>query len=134
MMRRSTYEHSDQRHRRGPGLRLRHDPDRRRAGGYGLDGGRAMTGYPLPSPERRTLVQIISDNARELDAEAAARREGAHELTVRNELMRAAGVLRLVATLIVQGRMSTRQAKFWMVAAAEYLNMVQRTDERGVIR
>lgn len=91
--------------------------------------------YPLPTPDRREVVQIISDNARELDAEAELRRGGvAHNATVRHELMRAAGVLRFVATLIIQGAMPTAEAKFWMVAAAEYVRTVHRTDQRGVIR
>lgn len=91
--------------------------------------------YPLPTDARREAVQILSDNARELDAEADAREGGgAHNSTVRLELMRAAGVLRLVATLIIQGRMPTAEARFWIVAAAEYVRTVQRLDHRGVIR
>jgi hypothetical protein len=62
------------------------------------------------------------------------RRQGSHNGVVRDELMRAAGVIRFVATLIVQGGMDTAQAKFWMVATADYLRTVQRLDMRGVIR
>jgi hypothetical protein len=91
--------------------------------------------YPLPSPERRRIVQHISAIALELDAEAKARKlgEGSHNAVVRAELERAAGALRFVATLIIQGGMSTRRAKFWMVAASNYLNLVQRVDRAGVI-
>jgi hypothetical protein len=91
--------------------------------------------YPIPTRERREVVRILSDNARELDAEAEARKgQGSHNGVVRDELMRAAGVIRFVATLIVQGGMDTAQAKFWMVATADYLRTVQRLDMRGVIR
>lgn len=92
--------------------------------------------YPLPSPERRRIVQLLADAALELDAEVAERQpgEGIHNDTVRGELMRAAGALRFVATLIINGSMSERRARFWMAATADYLELVRRADRRGIIR
>lgn len=91
--------------------------------------------YPMPSPERRRIVQHLSTVALELDAEAKSRNvfAGQHNAMVRTELERSAGALRLVATLVIQGGMSTRKAKFWAVAATDYLKLVQRADRAGVI-
>lgn len=92
--------------------------------------------YPMPTPERRRIVQLLSSAAGILDDEAAARRtsDGTHNDIVRAELERAAGALRFVATLVVNGSMSTRKARFWMIATRDYLRLVRRMDQRGVIR
>ena len=96
-----------------------------------------MTGpkYPRTNDERRAIVQHLSAAALELDAEASWRRmhDGTYSGIVRDELERSAGVIRFVATLIVQGGMSTRKAKFWMVAVDGYMRMVKRADIEGVI-
>lgn len=94
------------------------------------------TPYPLPSPERRQIVQHLSAIARTLDDEAEARKfsAGLHNAVVLREIARSAGQVRFIATLVVQGGMSIRRAKFWLVAASDYLNLVQRSDQRGVIR
>jgi hypothetical protein len=91
--------------------------------------------YPMPTPERRRIVQLLSEGASILDDEAASRRtaDGRHNDIVRDELERASGTLRFVATLVVNGSMSTRKARFWMVATADYLKLVRRMDRRGII-
>lgn len=92
--------------------------------------------YPLPSDARRHEVQQLGNLARALDDEAAARAEwrGYHNAEVRDELRRAAGTVRLVATLVVQGGMSDARARFWITAGRDYLRLVRRADRRGVIR
>jgi hypothetical protein len=91
--------------------------------------------YPIPTPERRAIVQRLSALTAELDAEAASRiRGGGWNNAVRHELRRAAGSLRLVATLIVNGSMSTERARFWTAAAQDYLQLVRRADRSGIIR
>lgn len=91
--------------------------------------------YPIPTAERRSMVQLLADYARALDSEAQARVGlGSWNATVRTELMRAAGTIRFVATLIVNGSMSDRRARFWLKATDDYLALVRRADSRGVIR
>lgn len=91
--------------------------------------------YPLPTAERRSIVQKLSDYARSLDDEADARRGlGSWNDVVRDELRRAAGAVRLVATLVLNGSMSIRKAKFWLKATADYVRLVERADRKGVIR
>lgn len=95
----------------------------------------STTMYPVPTEERRRITQELSDHARALDAEAEARRAGgSHNHTVRHELLNAAAAIRLVSTLIIQGGMSTRRARFWIVAVRDYMKLVDRADARGVIR
>jgi len=97
--------------------------------------GATFAPYPIPTDERRRIVQALGQVARDLDDEASTRRgKGSHNGIVRDELMRAAGVVRLVATLVLNGSYTTQRAKFWVVASADYLRIVQRLDERGVIR
>lgn len=95
------------------------------------------TPYPVPSSERRDIIRELSEICRALDDEADERtrppRVGSWNEVVRVEIMRAAGTLRLVATLIVNGSYSDRVARFWIVAARDYLALVERTNERGVI-
>lgn len=93
------------------------------------------TRYPLPTAERRSIVQKLSDYARGLEAEADDRRGlGSWNGVVRDELRRAAGAVRLVATLVLNGSMSMRKAKFWLKATDDYVRLVRRADRRGVIR
>ena len=92
-------------------------------------------GYPLPTAERRAIVQELAQHARDLDAEAESRRNGgSHNHTVRHELLNSAAAVRLVSTLIVQGNMSTRKARFWLVSTRNYMQLVKRADRTGVIR
>lgn len=92
------------------------------------------TTTPLPTPERRRIVQEFGEHARILDAEAARRAGGGtHDAIVKHELMRSAGSIRLVATLVVNGSMSTRRAKFWLASSRAYLALVSRADRDGVI-
>lgn len=91
--------------------------------------------YPIPTPTRRRIVRELGEIARQLDSEADRRRGmGQHDRVVRDELLRSAGSLRFVATLVVNGSMSTPKAQFWMVSARAYLALVNRADRRGVIR
>lgn len=91
--------------------------------------------YPLPTVERRNIVRDLGEYARTLDAEADSRATGgSHNWIVRSELMRAAGVIRLVATLVVNGTYSTAEARRWIDATQAYLIMVSRVDSQGVIR
>lgn len=90
--------------------------------------------YPIPTEQSRRLVQRLSDQARELDAEAKARRGGSWNAIVRSELERAAGLVRLVATLVVNGTYGPKRAQFWITATDQYLVLVRRADIRGVIR
>lgn len=92
--------------------------------------------YPIPTDERRDIVRELSAAARILDAEAEARATpaGSWNTVVRAELARAAGSIRLVATLIVQGGMSTPKARFWLASTRAYLALVKSTDAYGVIR
>lgn len=92
--------------------------------------------YPMPTPQRRRIVQRLSEITRTLDDEAGLREilDGQHDRMIADELRRAAGSLRFVATLVVQGGMSTARASFWTVAASDYLALVQRADRSGVIR
>lgn len=101
------------------------------------------TEYPTQTPERRRIVQKLSDLARELDAEVERRtamadtdareRMGSHNAMVRDELKQSAISLRLVATLIVQGGMSTGKARLWVASAIAYMKLVRRADNQGVI-
>lgn len=94
-----------------------------------------MARYPLPTEERRAIVQELAQHARALDAEAEARvNGGSHNHTVRHELLNSSAAIRLVSTLIVQGNMSTRKARFWLVSTRNYMAMVQSADRAGVIR
>lgn len=88
-----------------------------------------------PSPERRMIVRELSDLARALDDEASDRapRVGTWNDIVQNEIKRAAGVVRLVATLVLNGSYSERRAHFWLLATRDYLQLVRRTNIRGVI-
>lgn len=93
------------------------------------------TRYPVPTPERRRIVQELSEHARSLDAEAEARKSGgSHNSVVRHELLNSAAVIRLVSTLIVQGGMSTQKARFWLASTRDYMKLVDRADSTGVIR
>lgn len=95
----------------------------------------SMTMYPVPTAERRSITQELSEHARTLDAEAEARRSGgSHNHTVRHELLNASAAIRLVTTLIIQGGMSTRRARFWLAATRNYMKLVASADARGVIR
>ncbi|WP_157001449.1 hypothetical protein [Agromyces laixinhei] len=95
-----------------------------------------MSTYPLPTPERRKITQQLAALAATIDDEAKARtpRVGVWSDIVRHELLRSAGTVRLVNTLIVNGAMSTAQAKFWLKATRDYVNMIRRADQQGVIR
>jgi hypothetical protein len=98
---------------------------------------RHATPYPLPTPQRRRIVQQLGHLARELDGEVEGRREfgsGVWQDTVTTELQRSAGTVRLVATLVLQGAMSTPRAGFWLAATRDYLKLVRRADLSGVIR
>lgn len=92
--------------------------------------------YPLPGAERRVIIQELAELARALDAEAESRlpKLGTWNDVVHLELARAAGVVRLVATLLVNGSMSDRRGHFWLVASRDYLRLVRRADKGGVIR
>lgn len=94
------------------------------------------TRYPLPTPERRRITQRLTDLAATIDAEAKDRAGsgGVWNDIVRHELLRSAGTVRFVLTLIVNGSMSTSQAKFWLKATADYVRMIQRADRAGVIQ
>lgn len=95
----------------------------------------SVTMYPVPTEERRKITQELAEHARTLDAEADARRTGgSHNHLVRHELLNSAAAIRLVSTLIIQGGMSTRKARFWLVAVRDYMKLVSRADRRGVIR
>lgn len=95
----------------------------------------AATPYPIPTPERRRIVQKLSELAIELDTDAENRRgRGGHNAMVRDELIQSAISLRLVSTLIVQGAMSTPKARLWVASAIAYMKLVRRADNRGVIR
>jgi hypothetical protein len=50
------------------------------------------------------------------------------------EIRRAAGQLRLVTTLLVQGGMATGRGKQWVEGAKAYLRLVRSADNTGVIR
>lgn len=91
--------------------------------------------YPVPTPERRRIVQELSEFARQLEVEADMRFSGfgSHDQTVRHELLNSAAAVRIVCTLIVQGGMSTNKARFWLVAVRDYMKLVNRADRHGVI-
>lgn len=93
------------------------------------------TPYPIPTAERRRIVQELSEYARQLESEADRRFSGveSHEQTVRHELLNSVAAIRLVCTLIVQGNMSTNKARFWLVAVRDYIKLVNRADRHGVI-
>lgn len=92
--------------------------------------------YPVPTPERRQITQKLAALASTLTDEANDREGngGAWNDIVRHELLRSAGTVRFVTTLIVNGSMSTSQAKFWLKATRDYVNMIRRADKAGVIR
>lgn len=100
--------------------------------------------YPTITPERRKIVQKLSELAEELDAEVRVRTVRAeadhrHDLggwnaVVADELARSAGTIRFVATLIVQGGMSTTRARFWLASTIAYLKLVHLSDNSGVIQ
>lgn len=102
------------------------------------------THYPIPTPERRRIVQKLSELAAELDAAAEHRgamaaederqRLGTHNAMVADELKQSAISLRLVSTLIVQGGMATGKARMWVASAIAYMKLVRLADNRGVIR
>ena len=89
---------------------------------------------PLPTPERRAIVQHLSMVSSALDADAADRSAGGWDGAVSLELRKASGSLRLVAAMVVIGAMSTRRARFWAEAASDYLDLVKRADRAGIIR
>jgi hypothetical protein len=99
--------------------------------------------YPIPTPERRRIVQKLAELAAELDAEVrhrtvSAEADGRHDMgswnaMVADELARSAGTIRFVATLIIQGGMSTTKARFWLASTVSYIKLVRRADNRGVI-
>jgi hypothetical protein len=93
------------------------------------------TRYPLPTERTRSIVQRLSEQARELDAEADARKlRGSWNAVVRDEIRRAAGVVRLVATFVVNGTYGPKRAMFWITSTDAYLTLVRNADRRGVIQ
>jgi hypothetical protein len=97
----------------------------------------AVNPYPIATPQRRRIVQSLGELARELDAEVEARVEfggGVWNDMVITELRRAAGTIRFVATLVVNGSMPTPTALFSLTSAKAYLALVRRADLAGVIR
>lgn len=98
----------------------------------------------IPSRDRRYMVREISQIAIELDTEAKTRDAMAHadrslglaswNDTVSLEIRRAAGQLRLVGTLLVQGGMRTTRGRQWLEGARAYRDLVKSADDRGVIR
>ena len=104
----------------------------------------AVNPYPIPTPERRRIVQKLGELAAELDYEVDRRTEmadadwkmkhGSHNAMVRDELQQSAISLRIVATLIVQGGMSTGKARYWVASAVAYMKLVRLADNQGVIR
>lgn len=102
------------------------------------------TYYPLVTPERRAIVQRLAALALELDDEVRKRtvqaeQDRLHDLgswnaMISDELARAAGTVRFVATLIIQGAMSTMRARFWLASTQSYLRLVRSADRSGTIR
>ena len=100
--------------------------------------------YPIVTPERRKIVQKLGELAEELEAEVRVRTVraeadhrydlGGWNAVVADELARSAGTIRFVATLIVQGGMSTGRARFWLASTVAYLKLVRLSDNAGVIR
>jgi hypothetical protein len=98
----------------------------------------------IPSRDRRYMVRTLADIAIQLDDEAKARDDMARadrtlglaswNDTMTLEIRRAAGQLRLVTTLLVQGGMATGRGKQWVEGAKAYLRLVRSADNTGVIR
>ena len=100
--------------------------------------------YPIPTGERRNIVRKLSELAEELDAEVRVRTVradadaqmdlGSWNAMVADELARSAGTIRFVATLIIQGGMSTARARYWLASTVAFIKLVRLADNRGVIR
>jgi hypothetical protein len=93
----------------------------------------------IPTDERRKIVQSLSRSARELDDEIRDREAyqaidpGGWNGTVILELRRAAGVMRLSATLALQGGMPIELARMAMMSAVAFIKLVRATTNAGVI-
>jgi hypothetical protein len=96
-----------------------------------------LTPYPVPTPARREAVRRLSSNARALD-EAAERLDpnesGSWNPVAIPEVRRAAGYLRLAATLVVNGTLTDDETATVVRGAASFVDLVRRVDRKGVIR
>lgn len=102
------------------------------------------TRYPIPTPERREIVRRLGNLAAELDAEVRSRTiqaeaDSRHDLgswnaMVADELARAAGTVRFMATLVIQGDMSLAKARFATACTVSFIKLVRRADNKGVIQ
>jgi len=100
--------------------------------------------YPIITPERRNIVRKLGQLAEELDAEVRVRTVqakvdakyslGSWNAMISDELARSSGTIRFVATLIIQGGMSTGRARLWLLSTVSFLKLVRLADNEGVIR
>lgn len=93
--------------------------------------------YPVPTPHRREAVRRLGLAAMELDETATkldATEHGSWNPVVIPEIRRAAGYVRLAATMVVNGTLTDEQTATTVRGVASFLELVRRVDRKGIIR